>query len=76
MGSADVQVNTPGQRIRLLRKAKGMTQETLARRVFVTQPAVAQWESDTWTPTPTTQQLLADELGTSRRFLFPAEEAV
>ncbi len=64
------EARTPGQRIRVLREAKGWSQFTLARKVFATQPAVSHWENDKWLPSRATQGLLADELGTTRRFLF------
>ncbi len=63
-------LDTPGRRMRFLRTSKEMTQETLARKVFVTQPAVAQWEADRWLPARPTQVLIAEALGTSRTFLF------
>lgn len=63
-------LDSPGKRIKFLRKSKGWTQETFARKVFVTQPAVAQWEADLWLPARPTQVLIADELGTTRLFLF------
>ena len=68
-------LETPGKRLRFLRKSKGLTQETLARKVFVTQPAVAQWENDNWLPARPTQALIADVLDTSRNFLFGEEAA-
>ncbi len=63
-------LRTPGERLRFMRRARGMTQEVLARTVYVTQPAVAQWEADKWLPTPPTQVLVAEALGTTRLFLF------
>lgn len=59
-----------GGRIRMLRLAKGWSQETLAEAVHVTQPAVAQWESNRWLPSRQSQFLLAEALGTTRTFLF------
>lgn len=61
---------TPGQRIRFLRKARGMSQVTLAAKVYTSQPAVSQWEKDRWLPSRQSQNLLADALGTTRSFLF------
>ena len=67
---APTDLDTPGRRLRFLRTSKDMTQETLARLVFVTQPAVAQWEADKCLPARPTQALIAEKLGTSRAFLF------
>lgn len=64
---------TPGQRVRFLRKALGMKQSQLARKVYATQPAVSQWENDTWVPHRATQILLAEALNTTRTFLFGEE---
>jgi transcriptional regulator with XRE-family HTH domain len=69
------EMTTPGKRMKFLRNAKGLTQETLARQVFVTQPAVAQWEADVCLPARPTQVLVAEALGTTRAFLFE-EQAV
>ena len=63
-------LSTPGKRLRLMRKAKGWSQETLAAKVYATQPAVSQWENDLWLPAMATQVLLAEALGTTRHFLF------
>lgn len=65
---------TIGGRIRMLRLAAGWSQETLATKVHVSQPAVAQWESNKWVPGRQSQFLLAEALGTTRQFLF-ADEA-
>jgi transcriptional regulator with XRE-family HTH domain len=67
MTSQDLQ--TIGGRIRLLRRAKGMTQADLARKVFVTQPSVAQWEKNRCTPSAQSMRLIADALDVSRMFL-------
>ena len=47
-----------------------MTQQTLASKVFTTQPTVARWEQDQFVPHPAVQVLVAEALGTSRLFLF------
>jgi transcriptional regulator with XRE-family HTH domain len=62
-------LETIGGRIRLLRRAKGLTQQDLARKVFVTQPSVAQWESNRCAPSAQSMALLADALNVSRLFL-------
>jgi transcriptional regulator with XRE-family HTH domain len=62
--------NTPGGRIRMMRQAKGLTQEALGSKVWVSQSAVAQWETNRWIPSRQSQALLAEALGTTRHFLF------
>lgn len=59
-----------GRRILTLREMLGLTQATLAARVYVSQPAVSQWESGATLPTRETQFRLADTLRTSRSLLF------
>lgn len=63
-------LDTPGQRIRFLRLALSLTQEDLGRRVFATQAAVSRWENDHDIPTRAAQALIAQELNTTRQFLF------
>jgi transcriptional regulator with XRE-family HTH domain len=70
-----VDTNTPGGRIRMMRLAKDLTQEALAGKVYVTQSAVAQWETNRWIPSRQSQILLAEALGTNRHFLFGEEAA-
>lgn len=64
------ELDTPGQRIRFLRTRLGMSQEGLAGKVYVTQPAISQWENDIWLPGRQSQVLLAEALNTTRSFLF------
>lgn len=64
------ELDTPGARIRFLRQAIGMTQKGLGAKVFATQAAVSQWETDRWLPSRATQLLIADALNTTRAFLF------
>lgn len=66
---------TPGARLKFLRKARGLTQKALASAVYTTQPAISQWEKDRWLPSKQTQVLLAEELNTTRAFLFGEEPA-
>lgn len=54
----------------MMRLSKELTQDALASRVFVTQSAVAQWETNRWVPSRQSQMLLAEALGTTRHFLF------
>lgn len=63
-------LSTPGARIKFLRLAKEMSQEALAKQVFTSQPAVSMWENDVWLPSPQSQRLLAEALGSTRGFLF------
>lgn len=68
--SSQFAFDSVGGRIRALRQVKGWTQETLAKKVHVSQPAVAQWESNTTSPGRQSQALLAEALGCTRDFLF------
>lgn len=63
-------LDTPGKRIKFLRRSKDLTQESLARTVFTTQATVARWEADEFRPGRQAQVLLAEALGTTRIFLF------
>ena len=66
----DEELSTPGRRLRFLRVARGFKQVSLAARLGTSQAAVSQWESDKWLPAPHMQKLIAEELGTTRLFLF------
>ena len=68
-------LNTPGARIRMMRTAKGWSQEHLGRLVGASQVAVSHWELDRFTPGLAAQKALADHLGTTRSFLFDCEAA-
>lgn len=68
--AAENDLATPGKRMRFLRKARGMSQQTLAAKVYTSQPAISQWEKDLWLPSKQSQVLLAEALNTSRAFLF------
>lgn len=63
-------LGSPGKRIRFLRMALDLTQEDLARRVYATQAAVSRWENDHDIPSKQAQVLIAQELNTTRAFLF------
>jgi transcriptional regulator with XRE-family HTH domain len=52
-----------GQRIRELRRARGLTQQQLAHLVDVTVTAVSMWETGVRTPYLETASRLADVLG-------------
>lgn len=59
-----------GERITSLRMAHGITQVELAKRCYVTQPAVSQWEKGRTMPNASTQFLVADALRVNRSVLF------
>ena len=63
-------LETPGARIRFLRRSQDLTQETLARMALTTQPTVARWERDEFLPHKASKKLLADALGVAPEFLF------
>ncbi len=50
-------------RVKEFRERKELTQTELAKRVGVTQSAVAKWETGGFTPSTSTLFLLADVLG-------------
>ena len=56
---------TLGQNIQAARKAKGLSQETLAEKVGVSRQALGKWEKDTALPGVDNLQALAKELGVS-----------
>lgn len=66
----DEELSTPGRRMQFLRKARGIKQVTLAGRLYVSQAVISQWEHDKCLPNDANQRRLAEELGTSRSFLF------
>jgi len=53
---------TLGQNIQTARKAKGMSQETLAEKIGVSRQALGKWEKDTALPGLDNLQALAAEL--------------
>ena len=66
---------TLGQNIQAARKAKGLSQETLAERIGVSRQALGKWEKDTALPGLDNLQALAQELGTGVDALLGAERA-
>ena len=58
---------TLGQNIQAARKAKGLSQETLAEKVGVSRQALGKWEKDTALPGLDNLQALAAELGGALR---------
>ena len=61
---------TLGQNIQTARKAKGISQETLAEKIGVSRQALGKWEKDTALPGVDNLQALAKELGVSRTTLW------
>lgn len=70
MASSDAPHAAAGGRIRVFREALELTQAELARRCYVSQPAVSAWERGVKMPTLATQHRVADALRTSRSILF------
>ena len=64
---------TLGQNIQNARKAKGMSQETLAEKIGVSRQALGKWEKDTALPGLDNLQALAAELGTGVDALLGAQ---
>lgn len=62
--------DSPGARIRMLRRANGWTQQDLAKRVHATQAAVSHWESGRYHPALHSQIHIAEALRVTRIFLF------
>lgn len=63
-----------GERIASLRKARGMTQEALARKLGITNQAVSKWESDQCCPDIMQLPALADIFEISMDALFGRQE--
>lgn len=59
-----------GERIRMLRESRQLTQQGLAHLLHVTQPAISQWEMGKRTPPKSMQFALADVFQTERSWLF------
>ena len=64
---------TLGQNIQAARKAKGLSQETLAEKIGVSRQALGKWEKDTALPGLDNLQALAAELGTGVDALLGAQ---
>jgi transcriptional regulator with XRE-family HTH domain len=64
-------MSTMGERIRVLRESKGLTQEQLAAQLGVTKGAVHQWEKDiTKNVKNVTFLALSQVLGTTQEYLL------
>ena len=69
------QARSIGGRIREARKSRGLSQADLARRVGVSQPAIANWESGIHDPRRITLSKLADALQTSLDWLAAGDRS-
>ena len=63
------------QRIKEIRKLRGMTQSALASSLGVTQQAVGKWEKGASAPDPQTVAALSEKLGVSADYLLGCDEA-
>lgn len=68
---AKVDPNTPGGRIRMLRRAFGWSQMILATKANVSQPAISLWEQNLTEPGDASLRALASALNTTPHFLYP-----
>ncbi len=66
---------TFGQRLSRYRKAKGLTQEDVAKQITISPQAVSKWENDISSPDISELSTLADILGVSVNDLLGREEA-
>ena len=69
----EAETATIGQRIRTARKALNLNQESLAARLSVTQPTVANWEADVHNPRQLMLAKLAEALNVSLGWLAGGE---
>ena len=67
---------TFGQKITRLRKAKGLTQEDIAKNITISPQAVSKWENDISTPDIYITKKLADILGVSVDDLIDEDKEV
>jgi transcriptional regulator with XRE-family HTH domain len=67
-------MNTLGQRIAILRKNKGLTQEDIAKKFNISIQAVSKWEKDSSSPDISIIKDLAEMLGVSTDYLLSGEE--
>lgn len=63
-----------GEQLRKAREAKGMTQQSLAERVYVTRQTVSRWEGGERYPDLVTVKKLAQVLGVDAGFLLSDDE--
>lgn len=61
------------ERLKAIRKERGISQRALAQRLGVSQQAVAKWEAASSTPGPNALATIADVLGVSSDYLLGRE---
>lgn len=61
---------TIGQRIRVLRRSKKLTQMQLAKIAGVSSPAVTEWEKDSYLPKAASLEAMANEFGVTTEFIL------
>ena len=66
---------TFGDQLRMLRTAQGLTQDELARKIYVTRTAVSKWEADRGFPNIDSLKLLASVFGVGLDELLSYGEA-
>ncbi|MCM1122257.1 MAG: helix-turn-helix domain-containing protein, partial [Eubacterium sp.] len=65
-----------GEKLRACREERGMTQQTLADKLYVTRQAVSRWECGARYPDLVTAKRIAEELGISLDELVSGEKYV
>jgi transcriptional regulator with XRE-family HTH domain len=68
------QPNTPGQRIRQIRQARGLSQVEAARLAFISQAMWSSVELDEATPTIDKAHRIAAALGAKTEEIWPRDE--
>ena len=63
-----------GDNLKKLRKEHGISQKELAEKLFISQQAVAKWESDKASPNPEMVARIAELFGTTTDYLLGREE--
>lgn len=62
-----------GERLKQLRKEKKVSQKTLADTLFISQQAIAKWESDKSSPNPETVRKIAEYFNVSTDYLLEVD---
>ena len=63
-----------GENVRMLRQAKGLTQQSLADQLYVTRQAVSRWEGGSRYPDLMTAKKLAEALDSTMDALLSHED--
>ncbi|ENV03453.1 LexA family protein [Acinetobacter sp. NIPH 817] len=63
-------IDTIGQRIRALRRAKKLTQVQLAKIAGVSSPAVTEWEKDSYLPKAGSLEAMANAFGVTTEYIL------